>query len=405
MNVAVLGYGTVGSGVVEVIRLNQEKIAKQIGEALNVKYVLDLRDFPGDPVQEKIVHDFDVILKDDSVKVVVEVLGGIDPAYDYTKRSLMAGKTVVTSNKELVEKHALEFLALAKENKVNYLFEASVGGGIPVIRAINSCLVADEITEVTGILNGTTNYMLTKMADEDLNYEDALEIAQANGYAEKNPTIDVLGYDACRKIAILASIVFGKEVNFEDIKTEGITLVTKRDFEFARHFGASIKLIATCKKVEDKVYAWVAPMMIKKNHPLYSVNDVYNGILVNGNAVGNVMFYGQGAGKMATASAVVADVVDAVKNAGKCLMEGWSSEKLELADVEEQKFRFYVRISDIAAQREGQVHHLFGDDVQLVKIPDEEYYFTFITNPITLKDFEKKMLRMDKVLMKMRTNF
>lgn len=405
MNVAVLGYGTVGSGVVEVIRLNQEKIAKQIGEALNVKYVLDLRDFPGDPVQEKIVHDFDVILKDDSVKVVVEVLGGIDPAYDYTKRSLMAGKTVVTSNKELVEKHALEFLALAKENKVNYLFEASVGGGIPVIRAINSCLVADEITEVTGILNGTTNYMLTKMADEDLNYEDALEIAQANGYAEKNPTADVLGYDACRKIAILASIVFGKEVNFEDIKTEGITLVTKRDFEFARHFGASIKLIATCKKVEDKVYAWVAPMMIKKNHPLYSVNDVYNGILVNGNAVGNVMFYGQGAGKMATASAVVADVVDAVKNAGKCLMEGWSSEKLELADVEEQKFRFYVRISDIAAQREGQVHHLFGDDVQLVKIPDEEYYFTFITNPITLKDFEKKMLRMDKVLMKMRTNF
>ncbi len=354
MNVAVLGYGTVGSGVVEVIRLNQEKIAKQIGEALNVKYVLDLRDFPGDPVQEKIVHDFDVILKDDSVKVVVEVLGGIDPAYDYTKRSLMAGKTVVTSNKELVEKHALEFLALAKENKVNYLFEASVGGGIPVIRAINSCLVADEITEVTGILNGTTNYMLTKMADEDLNYEDVLEIAQANGYAEKNPTADVLGYDACRKIAILASIVFGKEVNFEDIKTEGITLVTKRDFEFARHFGASIKLIATCKKVEDKVYAWVAPMMIKKNHPLYSVNDVYNGILVNGNAVGNVMFYGQGAGKMATASAVVADVVDAVKNAGKCLMEGWSSEKLELADVEEQKFRFYVRISDIAAQREGR---------------------------------------------------
>lgn len=405
MNVAVLGYGTVGSGVVEVIGLNQEKLARQIGEELNIKYVLDLRDFPGDPVQDKIVHDFNVILNDDSVKVVVEVLGGTNPAYDFTKRSLMAGKSVVTSNKELVEKHGTELLAIAKEHKVNYLFEASVGGGIPIIRPMNTSLTANEITEVTGILNGTTNYMLTKMADEGYNYQEVLEIAQENGYAEKNPSADVLGHDACRKIAILASLAFGKEVNFEDIKTEGITLVTKRDFEFAKYFGASIKLLATCKKVDDKFYAWVAPMMIKKDHPLYNVNDVYNGIFVHGNAVGDVMFYGRGAGKMPTASAVVSDVVDAVQNAGKCLMEGWSSEKLELADVEEQEYRFYVRISDIAAQREGQVHDLFGEDVELVKIPEEEYYFAFITNPITLGEFEKKMLRMDKVLMKMRTNF
>ena len=268
INIAVLGYGTVGSGVVEVINTNGKRINQRIGDELNVKYVLDLRDFPGDPVEEVLVHDFETIVADPDVQIVVEVMGGIEPAYTFVKRSLLAGKSVATSNKALVAKHGAELLSIARENNINFLFEASVGGGIPIIRPLNSSMTADEIEEITGILNGTTNYMLTKMFYEGANYDEVLKEAQDKGYAERNPEADVEGYDACRKIAILSSLVAGQQVDFEDIYTEGITNITKEDMMYAKALGSTIKLLATSKRCGDDICALVAPHMIKNDHPL-----------------------------------------------------------------------------------------------------------------------------------------
>ena len=310
INIAVLGYGTVGSGVVEVINKNHASINKRAGQEVNIKYVLDLRDFPGDPVEKVLVHDYNVIVNDPEVKIIVEVMGGIKPAYDFTKQALEAGKSVCTSNKELVAAHGAELLAIAKANNVNFLFEASVGGGIPIIRPLNQSLTADEITEITGILNGTTNYILSKMTDEGKSFEEVLKRAQEKGYAERNPEADVEGYDACRKIAILTSLALGKQVDYQDIYTEGITKITKTDIEYAKALHASIKLLGTSKWEDDgKIYSMVAPFMIDSDHPLGHVNGVFNGIFVNGNMLGDTMFYGKGAGKLPTASAVVADVV------------------------------------------------------------------------------------------------
>lgn len=344
IQISVLGYGTVGSGVVEVIHTNYDNIAKRAGQEINVKYVLDLRDFPEDPIQDKIVHDFNIILNDPEVKVVVETMGGVHPAYDFVKASLEAGKSVCTSNKELVASHGAELLEIAKSKNVNFLFEASVGGGIPIIRPLNQSLTADEIQEISGILNGTTNYILTKMSHEGVKFEDALKDAQEKGFAERNPEADVEGYDACRKIAILTSLAYGMQVDYEDIYTEGITKISDVDIRYAKQLGVSIKMLGSSKKVGDKVYAMIAPMMIHADNPLYSVNGVFNAIFVKGNVLGDVMFYGAGAGKLPTASAVVSDVVDAAKHLGTNIMQIWSSKKLELADITGSEKRFFVRV-------------------------------------------------------------
>ncbi len=339
INVAVLGYGTVGSGVVEVLTTNSDSIAKRAGDTINIKYVLDLRDFPGEPIEKVLVHDFDTIINDDEIDIVIEAMGGTEPAYTFAKASLERGKSYCTSNKELVAKYGPELLEKGK----NFLFEASVGGGIPIIRPLNQSLTADEIMEITGILNGTTNFILTKMSKEGLTFDEVLKEAQELGYAERNPAADVEGYDACRKIAILSSLAYGKHVDYEEIYTEGITKITDTDFKYGEKLGLTIKLFGKSKRVGDKFYAMVAPFMISSDNPLYSVNDVLNGILVKGNVIGDVMFYGAGAGKLPTASAVVADVVDAAKHIKTNIMTLWSSKKLNLDDIKNSEKRFFVR--------------------------------------------------------------
>lgn len=384
--IAVLGYGTVGSGVVEVLDTNAESIAKKAGQPVEIKSVLDLRDFPGDPIQEKIVHDIDLIINDEEIDIVVEVMGGIEPAFTFVKRALEAGKSVCTSNKALVAAHGPELLAMAKERNLNFMFEASVGGGIPIIRPLNQSLTADEISNITGILNGTTNYILTKMSREGSSYEEVLKEAQELGYAERNPEADVEGYDACRKIAILTSLAFGSTVKFEEIYTEGITHITTKDFAYADKLGCVVKLLATSCKKDGKVYAMTAPFMIDSTHPLYNVNDVLNGIYVKGNVIGDVMFFGAGAGKLPTASAVVADVVDCVKHKGKNVMTIWSSEKLSLGSADDEVRSFFVRASN---DKENKVKEIFGD-VDIIKAEGLDDEFGFITSEMTEKEFKEK---------------
>ncbi len=356
IKVAIMGYGTVGSGVFEVIRTNEKSIDKKVGQELRIKYVLDLREFPGDPVMEVLTHDFEDIIKDEEVRIVAEVMGGLHPAYEFTRRCLEAGKSVCTSNKELVAEHGAELIQIARDHQVNYLFEASVGGGIPIIRPLNSSLTADVILEVSGILNGTTNYMLTKMDREGLDYMDVLKEAQDKGYAELHPEADVEGWDACRKIAILTSLASGNQVDFRDIYTEGITKITSEDFLYAKKLNRSIKLLAISRKVGDTYCAMVSPAMVHREHPLYVVNDVFNAVFVKGNMLGNSMFYGSGAGKLPTASAVAGDMVDAARHLGKIITLFWDPEKLTLAPVEQMNRRFFVRMKS-DAEPEG----LFGD--------------------------------------------
>lgn len=331
MQVAVMGYGTVGSGVVEVITTNHESIVKRSTQKeLEVKYILDLRDFPGDPNESKMIKDFSVILNDDEVKIVVETMGGLHPAFEFVSSCLKAGKSVVTSNKELVATKGFELLSLAKENNVNFLFEASVGGGIPIIRPISQCLAANEIDEIAGILNGTTNFILTMMIEKNMSFESALKLAQDNGYAEKDPTADIEGHDACRKICILASLCFGKHVYPDSVHTEGITKITLSDVAYISKLGGVIKLLGRAKRIsDDKIFAVVSPAIVMNGSQLASVNDVFNAILVRGNATGDVVFYGKGAGKLPTASAVVADVIDCARNADKRKPFGWSSDSVE----------------------------------------------------------------------------
>lgn len=406
INVAVLGYGTVGSGVVEVIRTNQEIINKKSGEDIHLKYVLDLRDFEGDPVQEILVHDFDVILKDKKVDVIAEVMGGVNPAYEFTKQALLAGKSVCTSNKELVAKYGAELLRIAKENKVNYFFEAAVGGGIPIIRPLNTCLTADDITEITGILNGTTNYILTEMFQKGAAFEEVLANAQKLGYAEKNPEADVEGYDACRKIAILTSMVVGQQVDYEDIHTEGITKITAKDFEYAKALDASVKLLGTTKKVNGKYYSMVAPVMIGKKHPLAYVNDVFNGIFVHGNVLDDAMFYGRGAGKLPTASAVVADMVDAVKNIGTNIPVIWEEKKYELGSFDDFENQFFVRMKDKGLDDDQMMDILntFGD-VLYVKAPKVKDELAFVTKPIKESVFAEGIAKFTDVYSVIRVDF
>ena len=390
--IAVLGYGTVGSGVVEVLETNKNSIEKRAGEGIEVKYVLDLRDFPGDPVQEKIVHDVDIIIQDKEIDVVVEVMGGIEPAFTFVKKALEAGKSVCTSNKALVAEHGPELLAMAKERNLNFMFEASVGGGIPIIRPLNQSLTADEITQITGILNGTTNYILTKMSQEGSSYEDVLKEAQDLGYAERNPEADVEGYDTCRKIAILTSLAFGSTVKFEEIQTEGITKISTADFAYAEKLGCVVKLLATSFKKDEKVYAITAPFLIDATHPLYNVNDVLNGIYIHGNVIGDVMFFGAGAGKLPTASAVVADVVDCVKHKGRNVMTLWSYEKLELGSAMEVERTFFVRIKDRAAlEKAKEAFHA----VQTVTVDGLDDEFGLVTANMTEQAFAQAAAQFD----------
>lgn len=403
VNIAVLGYGTVGSGVVEVINTNHEIINKRAGEEINIKYVLDLRDFPGDPVQQILTHDFNDILNDDEVKVVVEVMGGINPAYTFVKQCLAAGKSVATSNKELVASHGPELLAIAKENNVNFLFEASVGGGIPIIRPLNTSITADEVTEITGILNGTTNYILTKMDQEGASYDEVLKQAQDLGYAERNPEADVEGGDACRKIAILTSIVYGKHLDYTKIHTEGITKISTEDIKYADALGVSIKLVGTTKKEGDTLYSFVAPMMLDENHPLSGIHDVFNGIFVHGNVVDDIMFYGRGAGKLPTASAVVSDVVDEVKHMGKNIMASWDAEALPIGDFRDAVNRFFIRVSADAITKD-EIQKLFGD-VTYVTAEGVDGELAFITSSMTEGSFADITAKIDKIFSIIRVAF
>ena len=372
INVAVLGYGTVGSGVVEVIERNNEQVSKSVGEETHVKYILDLRDFPGDPYGDRVIHDVNIIMNDAEVSVVCEVMGGTGAAYQFTKQALEAGKSVCTSNKELVAKHGAELLKLAAEHHCSYLFEASVAGGIPIIRPFNTSLTAEKILQVTGIVNGTTNYILTKMDKEGAAYEEVLKEAQALGYAERNPEADVEGYDACRKLAILSSLMTGKYVDSEKIHTEGISKITRADFEYARAAGMSIKLLVTSKAQEDgSVLAMVAPFMLGKENPLSSVNDVFNAVLVTGNMLGDAMFYGKGAGKLPTAS-----------NPGKTLMRGWTEEPAKLAEIDNVKNAFFLRV---AASAKKDAEKLLKDAGMFVA-PGRTEDFGYFTQPMTEKE-------------------
>ena len=401
IQIAVMGYGTVGSGVVEVLNTNQASIDKRVGEEVRVKYVLDLRDFPGDPVESVLVHDFETIVNDPEVKVVVEVMGGVEPAYTFTKRCLLAGKSVCTSNKALVAAHGAELLQIAKDKNLNYLFEASVGGGIPIIRPLQTCLTADEIVEISGILNGTTNYILTNMTYGGANFDDALKDAQEKGYAERNPEADVEGHDACRKIAILTSLVSGQRVDFEDIYTEGITKVTAEDIKYADKLGRVIKLLAMSKKEADgKYYAMVAPFLIDAANPLYHVNGVFNAIFVEGNMLGDSMFYGSGAGKLPTASAVAADVVDACKNLNENLGFYWSDEKLVLGDTKDDKRRFLVRVKGDVQADAAAMKALFGP-VDLVDAGIEGE-FGFVTESLSEAEYAERAAKTDAILNRIR---
>ena len=399
IQIAVLGYGTVGNGVVEVINKNQNEVSKKAGVGIAVKYILDLRDFPGDPMEKYVVHDYDIILNDPEVKIICETMGGVEPAYTFSKKALLAGKSVCTSNKELVANHGPELIQIAKDNNCNYLFEASVGGGIPIIRPLNASLTPEKIDGITGILNGTTNYMLTKMDDEGMDYAEVLAQAQAKGYAERNPEADVEGYDACRKIAILSSLVYGKTVRYEDIYTEGITKITSEDFKYAKAMKRSIKLLAMSKDMDGKCFAMVAPFMIRSDNPLYCVKDVFNAVCVHGNMLGSTMYYGRGAGKLPTASAVVSDIIDCAKHQGKFIFCFWDQEKVELSSKDEMSWKFFVRVK--GTLEESGVKEVFGE-TEIIRLPECPDEFAFITDEISEKEFDEMIKGVANVITRIR---
>ena len=398
INVAVLGYGTIGSGVVEVLQTNATIIAKRAGEEIVVKYILDLRDFPGDPNEDKIVHDYDIIHNDEDVQVVVECMGGVEPAYTFVKKALLQGRSVATSNKELVAKYGAELIAIARGKNVNFLFEASVGGGIPIIRPLVQCLTADIIQQISGILNGTTNYMLTRMEESGLSFEAALKEAQEKGYAELHPEADIDGFDACRKIAILSSLAFGKQVDYEDVYTEGIRNITAEDIQYANKLKKSIKLLGNSWRKDGKLYAIVCPVMVDKSHPLAGVRDVFNAILVRGNMVDDTMFYGKGAGKLPTASAVAADVVDCVKHTGKNIKIIWDFEKLKLSDPKNFERKYFVRMAPETS--EEKIQEVFGK-VEMVRVEGLEEK-AFVTGTMKEKDFNNALEQFNTIINRIR---
>ncbi len=356
---AVLGYGTVGSGIVSVIENNADVIAAH-GVDMHVKYILDLRDFPGDPFEKLVVHDFDQILNDDEVKIVCEAMGGTEPAFTFSKKAMEAGKSVCTSNKELVAAKGAELMEIAKKNNVNYLFEASVGGGIPILRTLNDALTAERIESIQGILNGTTNYILTKMEKEGADFDAVLKEAQEKGYAERNPEADIEGYDACRKIAIIVSLISHKRADWEQIHTEGITKISSVDFKYAHKLGRTIKLIAACHKTEKGYAAIVSPRMIDKENPINCAQGVFNAVLVHSDMLDDSLYYGRGAGKLPTASAVVGDAVELARHLGDHFSAGWSAEEVALDPVEDSEFEYFVRCKGAFSDNEAALKAAFG---------------------------------------------
>lgn len=387
IDIAIMGHGVVGSGVAEVLLSHAESIKEKAKQEINIKYILDLRDFNDLEYSDKFTKDFSKILNDDSVRVVAEVMGGINPAFEYVSACLAKGKSVVTSNKELVAAKGAELLKIANDNGVNFLFEASVGGGIPILRPMAQCLAANEILEIYGILNGTTNYILTKMVKENTPFDAALKSAQELGYAERNPDADILGYDACRKICILAALGFGKHVYPEDVPTEGITNISLDDVDYADKLGFVIKLIGRAKKLSNgKITASVYPALVPRSNMLSGVNGVYNAIVVDGDATDDVMFYGKGAGKQPTASAVVADIIDCVKHLSARKYLSWDDSKEGyVEDLQNVETSLYVRLTEADGSCAAAVKEQFGDVQMLINGISNEIVF------ITGTDIEKKL--------------
>ncbi|MDD3165341.1 MAG: homoserine dehydrogenase [Oscillospiraceae bacterium] len=371
--IALLGYGTVGSGVAEVLHKNAASIARKAAEEITIKYILDMREFPDDPFGDLVVHDFSIIEQDPEIAVVVECIGGATVALDYVRRALLAGKDVVTSNKELVATHGHELLMIAKQKSLNFLFEASVGGGIPILRPLTSCLAANDLTEICGILNGTTNFILTKMFKEGKPFDEVLKIAQEKGYAERNPAADIEGTDACRKICILAALAFGRHVYPEQVPTTGITAITGTDVAFAAESGMTVKLLGRAIRREDgKICAYVAPHFVPLDNQLANVEDVFNGIVVCGDAIGDVMFYGRGAGKLPTASAVVADVIDATKHHSTKKFLDWAEGGPDVvADMAALPMRWFIRTTESLLR----IGKCFGDAEVMSRVIDGQVGF------------------------------
>jgi len=382
---AIMGYGTIGSGVLEVITENQKIIREKTGEEIEIKKILDLRSFPDSPAAKLLVHDFKDISEDEEIRIVVETMGGVNPAYQFVKTCLEKGKHVITSNKVLVAAHGTELLEIAREKGVNFFFEASVGGGIPLIRTISDGYAGQKIDEITGVLNGTTNYILTKMDEEGESFEEALLEAQKLGYAEKNPEADIEGMDTCRKTAILASLMTDGEVDYEDIYTEGITGIDKMDFGYAQKMGTSIKLFGTAYREDGKLYSYVCPVMIGKPNPLYCVRDVYNGILIRGNMLGLTMLYGSGAGKLPTASAILADMIDVVRHINKNVPFGWHEGKIKPEIMDNTSHRYFVRFSGKEADRIERAEKVFGQSKAFFL--DGENEFAILTGYMREKDY------------------
>ena len=398
--IAVLGHGVVGSGVLEVLMTHKGSIARRADVEIKVKHILDLREFPGLPYSHLFTKDFNVILNDPEVTVVVEVMGGLDPAFQYVKACLEHGKSVVTSNKELVAEKGAELLAIAKENNLNFLFEASVGGGVPIIRPISQCLAANEVGEIAGILNGTTNFILTKMIREHMSFADALQLAQQLGYAERDPSADVEGADACRKICILASLAYGTHVYPREFHTEGIAKITLEDVAYAEAWGGVIKLIGQVKMLESgKIHIGVCPMFVSRDSQLAGVDDVFNGILVRGDATGDVVFYGKGAGKLPTASAVVADVIDCVKHFAKRKYLYWEDAKPDYVEP------FDVMPTDVFVHIQGKnsdsafdtAETLFPGAVRLIRKGEKEGEAGFVVSQISGRELGEKLPRLEAI--------
>jgi homoserine dehydrogenase len=409
VQVAVMGHGVVGSGVVEVLTSHAESIAKRAKEEINIKYILDIREFPDSPLADRFTKNFEDILNDEEVKVVAEVMGGVNPAYDFVKRCLQAGKSVVTSNKELVAKKGAELLAIAQEKNANFLFEASVGGGIPIIRPMSQCLAANDVIEIAGILNGTTNFILTKMIREQMPFADALKMAQELGYAERNPKADIEGDDACRKICILASLAYGKHIYPDYVNTKGITEITLDDVLYADAWGGVVKLIGQVKKLADgKVDITVEPMFIERSSQLAGIDDVFNGILVRGDATGDVVFYGKGAGKLPTASAVVADIIDCVKHLSARKYLGWADgSESDVEPYSNTIMSVYVRAeSNNTKLAFEKATELFIGVKPLIRNGAKENEFAFTTGDMKESDIEKAIKALEdngiKVLSKIR---
>ena len=400
-NVAILGFGTVGSGVYEVIKENNALLKQKTGEDIAVKKILDIRDFPDSEWESLVVHDIKEIIEDNDIDAVVETMGGTSPAFEFVRDALLSGKHVTTSNKALVAAHGTELLKIAKEKNVNFFFEASVGGGIPIIRTLTESYAGEHFKEITGILNGTTNYILTKMDAEGEDFEKALSTAQELGYAERNPEADVKGHDTCRKIAILASLATGKEVNFEEIYTEGITKIDTTDFEYAKHMKLSIKLFGDSKFEDGMLYAFVAPVMVERDHPLYMVNDVFNGIMVEGNMLGKSMLYGSGAGKLPTASAVVADIIAITKNKDKNIPFGWVNKKQAVADMNETSHKYFVRFKGKDTQFINKCKETFKDAKEVYLDGKDE--FALVTGLMKEKDFLMDLNNLGSVIKYIRT--